>query len=69
MGSLEIVAKKGFFSKKLTDLFKPYIRGTDIEAHGIKIPSGKFHLQFAVADVKGNQTVKAYRLLVKNNSY
>ncbi|MEN8190057.1 MAG: hypothetical protein ABFS19_09445 [Thermodesulfobacteriota bacterium] len=66
MNSLEITAKKGFFSKSLTDRVKPFVEGTALKASGLKIPEGKFKIEVAITDVKGNQTSVEYRLVVKN---
>ena len=65
MESLEIKAKKGFFSKSLTKKLRPYIKGTVIEAIGIKVPSGKFIIQITISDSEGAKTIAAYRLSVK----
>jgi hypothetical protein len=65
MGSLEVIAKKGFFSKSLTGLLRPYIRGTFLEAKGVKVPSGRFRIRISIADQKGTKTEKEYRLRIK----
>ena len=64
MASLEVVAKKGFFSKSLTDRVTPFVEGTTLQATGLKIPSGKFKIQIIIADLQGNQTSKEYRLII-----
>jgi len=65
MGSLQVIAKKGFFSKSLTGLLRPYIRGTFLEARGVKIPSGRFRIRISIADQKGAKTEKEFRLRIK----
>ncbi len=65
MDSLEIVAKKGFFSKSLTERVKPYVEGTTLKASGLKIPNGKFKIQIIIADLQGNQTSSEYRLVIR----
>jgi hypothetical protein len=65
MGSLQVIAKKGFFSKSLTGLLRPYIRGTFLEAKGVKVPSGRFRIRISIADQKGVKTEKEYRLRIK----
>ena len=65
MNSLKVIAKKGFFSKSLTDLMKGYIRGNVLEAQGVKVPTGKFKIEVSIADRNGNRTIKTYRLLVR----
>lgn len=65
MNSLEIVAKKGFFKKNLTERIKPYVQGTTLKATDLEIPSGKFKIQIIIADIKGNQTSIEYRLRVE----
>lgn len=64
MNSLEITARKGFFSKSLTDMLKPYVRGTALEVKGVAIPAGKFLIEIAIADKAGAKTVETYRLQV-----
>ena len=64
MNSLEVTARKGLFSKSLTALLKPYIRGTALEVKDVAIPSGKFLIEIAIADTAGAKTVETYRLQV-----
>ncbi len=64
MSSLEIIAKKGFFKKNLTERVKPYVQGTTLKALELEVPKGKFKIQIIIADIKGNQTSVEYRLLV-----
>lgn len=66
MGSLEIVAKKGFFKKNLTERVKPYVQGTTLQATDLAVPSGRFKIQIIIADIKGNQTSVEYRLQVED---
>ena len=65
MDSLEIRARKGIFSKSLTDRLKPYLRGTAIEAEAVNVPEGRFLIQIEIADKTGEKTVETYRLEVK----
>jgi hypothetical protein len=65
MSTLEVVGKKGFFKKALTDKLKPYIVGSQIKATNIKIPNGKFHLQISIADTAGVETIANYLLVVR----
>lgn len=64
MASLEVTAKKGIFSKSLTALLKPYVRGTALAVDGVVIPSGRFLIEIAIADQTGATTVETYRLQV-----
>ena len=64
MSSLHVVAKKGFFSKTLTSRLKPYVNGTTLAAKGVKIPKGKFFIEFTIADQKGSKTTESYLLKV-----
>jgi hypothetical protein len=64
MESLHVIAKKGIFSKTLTDRLKPYIQGTSIIAKRIKFPEGRFLIQISIADLKGMKTTETYRLKV-----
>ncbi|MCK6553162.1 hypothetical protein L6Q96_01045 [Candidatus Binatia bacterium] len=64
MGSLEVTARKGIFSKSLTDLLKPYVKGTSLAVDAVEIPAGKFIVEIAVADENGAQTVETFRLRV-----
>jgi len=65
MGSLEVTARKGFFSKSLTDLLKPYVRGTALQVQDVAIPEGRFLIEIAIADRGGAKTVETYRLQVQ----
>jgi Domain of unknown function (DUF4384) len=65
MRSLQVIAKKGFFSKSLTALLRPYIQGNFLEAKGVEIPSGRFRIRISIADQKGTKTEKEYRLRIK----
>jgi hypothetical protein len=65
MSSLEVEAHKGFFSKSLTDLLRPYIHGDAIELSEVEIPAGKFMLVISIADQARDTTVTTYRLEVK----
>ncbi|MFC1813782.1 hypothetical protein ACFL03_13940 [Thermodesulfobacteriota bacterium] len=67
MGSLKIKAKKGFLSQSLTERLRPFIKGTDIEANGIKVPSGRFIIQITISDSNGEKTLASYRLSVKDH--
>ncbi len=65
MSSLSVTARKGFFSKSLTDLLKPYVQGTALHVHDVSIPGGRFVIEIAIADRTGAKTVQTYRLLVR----
>ncbi len=65
MNSLSIKAKKGIFSVSLNSRLAPYIRGTEIYAENVKIPSGRFRLYISIADKKGAKTDTFYNLEVK----
>ncbi len=60
MSTLEIKAKKGWFSKSLTKRLKPYLHGNSLKAENVKIPSGRFKLEIAVADKDGNESIQEY---------
>jgi hypothetical protein len=64
MDSLNVEARKGFFSKPLTAMLRPYIRGDSIEMSQVKIPTGRFMLDISIADTSGNITDTTYRLEV-----
>lgn len=64
MSSLEVTARKGFFSKSLTDLLKPYVKGTALQVQDVSIPEGKFRIEVAITDTGGAKTVETYRLQV-----
>ncbi|HUU40718.1 MAG TPA: hypothetical protein VMW42_07250, partial [Desulfatiglandales bacterium] len=64
MSSLYVVAKKGFFSKTLTERLEPYVSGTTIDAKGVKIPKGKFLIEVTIADQDGFKTTGSYLLKV-----
>lgn len=64
MDSLNVEARKGFFSRSLTDLVRPYVHGDSIEMTNVEIPSGRFMLDISIADTSGNITDATYRLEV-----
>ena len=64
MGTLQVIAKKGFFKKSLTNRLKPYIQGTSLHARGVNIPAGKFLIQVSIADRVGIKTTETYLLKV-----
>jgi hypothetical protein len=64
MSTLKVIGKKGWFTKTLTDAIRPYVKGTNIEASGLNIPTGKFHLEVSVADTDGAKTIEKYILVV-----
>jgi hypothetical protein len=66
MSSLEVKAKKGFVSKSLTKRLMPYIAGTEILADGIELPSGRFVIIVAIADLDGDFSEEEYRLIVND---
>lgn len=66
MDSLQVKAKKGVFSKSLTERLKPYVRGETLDVNNAKIPAGKFQIEITIADVKGQRTSKSYRFIVYN---
>ncbi len=64
MASLRITAKKGIFSKSLTDHLRPYIHEGILKVEGLEIPRSKFTLRVSIADINGAETVKKYRFIV-----
>lgn len=60
MASLNIKARKGWFSKNLTDRLKPYLLGQTILANDIEIPAGRFKLEISIADTGGNESIQEY---------
>ena len=66
MSSLDVKAKKGLFSKSLTDKLTPYIDGTTLVVENLEVPPGKFQIEILVKDLEGNETTQTYRLVVEN---
>jgi hypothetical protein len=64
MSTLEVTARKGFFSKSLTELLRPYVKGSELQVQNVTIPEGKFRIEIAIADTSGAKTVETYRLQV-----
>lgn len=64
MRSLEISAKKGVFSKSLTEMMAPYVAGTTLAVESLEVPSGKYQIQIVVEDLEGHETQRTYRLIV-----
>jgi hypothetical protein len=67
MNSLEIKARKGWFSKNLTKRLLPYINEKSIKADNVKIPSGRFKLEIKIADTAGNESVREYLCEIRDN--
>jgi hypothetical protein len=65
MDSLQVTARKWFFTKSLTALLRPYIWGTTLQGQEVKIPEGRFLLEIEIADVNGMKTVETYRVQVR----
>lgn len=65
MDSLQVTARKWFFTKSLTALLRPYVRGTTLQGEEVKIPEGRFLLEIEIADVHGVKTVETYRVKVR----
>lgn len=65
MDSLQVTARKWFFTKSLTALLRPYIRGTTLQGQEVKIPEGRFLLEIEIADVHGVKTVETYSVQVR----
>ena len=64
MDSLGVRARKGIFSKSLTDRLNPYIHGTTIQAKNLEVPTGTFHIEIEIADNEGQKTFEEYYLQV-----
>jgi len=62
MASLDVSASKGFFSKSLTSLLKPYVAGTDLRVDQLEIPTGRFLITIEIADAHGEKTAETFRL-------
>jgi len=68
MKSLKVRARKGFFSKSLTDLMARFINGTVLEALGLNIPIGRFIIELTIADENGRETREVLGLYVGGGS-
>ena len=64
MDSLKIRAKKGIFSKSLTERLKPYLKETTLNVEGMVIPHGRFTFIVSIADLDGAETVGTYRMII-----
>lgn len=60
MKTLKIKARKGWFSKNLTDRLTPYLEGNSLKAENVKIPSGRFKLEIKISDVSGHESIQEY---------
>ena len=65
MASLEVRAKKGWFTQSLTSRLQPYVAGTTLEASKLEVPPGTYRIEIAIADRSGARTVRAYYLEVQ----
>lgn len=64
MKSLEVTAKKGVFSKSLTERLMPFFHQNIISAKNIEIPPGRYCVVISIADLNGATTVRTYGLHV-----
>lgn len=64
MDSLEVQARRGIFTKSLTNAFRPYVRGTALRVRDVEVPAGRFLIEISIADVTGTITAETYRLQV-----
>jgi hypothetical protein len=67
MQSLRVQARKGIFTKSLTETLQPYTRGTRVEATAVQVPEGRFAIQIDIADLQGRKTSETYRLEVRGD--
>jgi hypothetical protein len=65
MSSLEVNAKKGVFTKRLTDRLTPFIEGTTLAVSSIEVPAGRFQIEIKIKDLEGHETTRTYRLVVE----
>ncbi|RWX48934.1 hypothetical protein VT99_10422 [Candidatus Electrothrix marina] len=65
MSSLRVIGRKFLVKKDLTDRLAPYIKGQEVVARDLEIPSGKFTLDIEIADDKGAVTKQSYKVVVK----
>jgi hypothetical protein len=64
MDTLRVRARKGFFTKSLTELLRPYVRGTTLQVSELSVPEGRYLIELQIADTNGAETAASYRLLV-----
>jgi hypothetical protein len=64
MNTLEVNAHKGFFSKSLIAILRPFNHQNALEVTNASIPPGRFLLEVSIADQAGNRTDETYRLEV-----
>ena len=63
--SLEVKAKKGIFSKSLTERLMPFFHQNFILAENIEIPPGHYCVVVSIADTNGRTTSQTYGLQVE----
>jgi hypothetical protein len=66
MDSLRVRARRGIFSRDLTDRLAPYIIGTSIRAEQIDVPTGRFRIELRIEDVEGRRTEAEYLMVSRN---
>ena len=64
MDTLKVIARKSWFSKSLTGLLLPYVRGTTLQVDELEIPQGNFLVEVGIADTQGTETTASYRFAV-----
>lgn len=67
MDSLNIKARKGWFSKNLTERLAPYLEGNSLKAENVKIPTGRFKLEIKISDVSGHESIQEYLCEIRDN--
>ena len=63
--SLDVSARKGIFSKSLTDVLRPYVGGSTIAVDQLEIPEGRFLVLIQIADTARRKTARSFRLDVR----
>jgi len=58
--SLDVRGRKFGFTKSVTDLVLPYLRGNLLAAEDIELPKGKFMVEVEIRDVEDRATVRQF---------
>ncbi|MGE4298016.1 MAG: hypothetical protein AB7E47_08310 [Desulfovibrionaceae bacterium] len=66
MATLDIVARKGWFSRSLTAKLAPYVEGTRLQARNLRIPTGQYKLEMRIKDIAGHATEQTFRFEVND---
>ncbi|MCY3877508.1 MAG: hypothetical protein OXF88_24860 [Rhodobacteraceae bacterium] len=66
MSSLDVLVRKGWFGKNITDIVVPYIDGNDVLIPEVDFSgyTGKFDFKISISDHRGRTSTASFRITV-----